>query len=818
MDRLALIVHAVVTGPLKQNALRTALAVCAIALGVALGVAVNLINGSAVAEFSRAARVLAGEADLVVRGQAFDEKLYADLAVLPQVEIASPMIELEVKVSGSRDFIKVIGIDPFQSVRVQPAFSEGPRERNLLERDTVVVSDDLAQRFDLAAGRTLTLQTGSQGAPFSVIAILPRESGARNLALIDIATAQWRLHMLGVLNRIDLKLTRGVDAEEFRQGLSLPPGVHAVLPATESEQAGELSRAYRVNLNMLSLVALFTGAFLVFSTQALSILRRRKQLALMRVLGLHGRELTSLVLIEAALIGLIGAALGCGAGILFAQAALRTVGPDLGAGYFRAVAPSLEIEPVALIIFFALGVVAALAGALVPALKVAAIPPAQALKAQSSHETQTKPAILAGMLALATGAVVSFAPAVHGLPLFGYAGIALILLGSCLLTPSLLKRALALAPELRVVPASLALSRLQRSPGETALSIVTILVAFSVMAAMAIMVASFRESLHAWLIEMLPADVYVRARGDSAFLTEAEQRKLAAIDAVKKVAFTRYQELRLNGSAITVIARENPAALPAIGEQLTPRDSPPIWVSQAAADLHGFQLGGTVTLPLAGKDVRFTVAGIWRDYARQTGAAAIDRALYIELTGDTRANDAALWLRSVAEVDVAAEAVRGAIGSEPEVARTSDLHWRSLAAFDRTFAVTYALEAVAVLVGLFGVSASFSARVLDRRGEFGVLRHLGARRRDITNLLAFEGAISGAAGTMLGLLLGACLSVILIFVINRQSFHWSMDLHFPWTVLAGFSLAMIVAATAAAVWSGRHASSGEMLRAVREDW
>jgi putative ABC transport system permease protein len=267
-----------------------------------------------------------------------------------------------------------------------------------------------------------------------------------------------------------------------------------------------------------------------------------------------------------------------------------------------------------------------------------------------------------------------------------------------------------------------------------------------------------------------------------------------------------------------LIARENPQSLPMVGEQMMAGNLPPAWVSQVAADLHGFTSGSDIELPIAGKNVRFTVAGVWRDYSRQSGAIAIERALYIELTGDTRVNDVALWLASGKDHDAVVERVRAVVGNEIDIAPASDLHSRSLAAFDRTFAVTYLLEAVAVLVGLFGVSASFSAGVLDRRGEFGVLRHLGIRRRDIASLLAVEGGISSAAGTLFGLLLGTCLSVILIFVVNRQSFHWSMDMHLPWLALAAFSALMIATATVTAILSGRKAASDEMLRAVREDW
>lgn len=822
MLNLFSVIRAVIIAPLAQNRLRSLLSVCAIALGVALGVSINLINASAVAEFSRAMQTVSGEADLVVRGpqHGFDESLFPSIARLPEVALAGPAIELEARLRGRRDWITVLGIDPFQSTRLQPALSAGTGERNLLEPDTVMVSPDVAQRLDLKQGGKLELQTGSGTQAFEVIAILPAQ--AKSLALMDIANAQWRFAMLGRINRIDLKLERGIDAKKFQQNLDLPAGVNAAWPDDADGQGAELSRAYRVNLNMLALVALFTGAFLVFSTQALSVMKRRSHFALIKVLGLTDRSLLALVLLEAAVLGTIGAVLGIVCGTVVAQAALQTVGPDLGAGYFRADDAALEFDPVTLGIFFLLGVGAAVGGALIPALKAAAVAPARALRSGSAAETPRKLGAFAGALALAAGITATFAPPVSGLPLFGYAAIALILLGACLLMPLLLAQILARVPRPRRVSGSLALSRLRASSNETALSLCAILVAFSVMVAMAIMVSSFRESLEHWLIQVLPADLYVRARGDAAFISAEEQRALSGLAGVRKAAFSRYHELRARpGEApLMLIARDDPQDLPAVGARLiAASESPPlIWVSEAAADLYGYAIGDTIQLPIADKHVNFGVAGIWRDYARTTGAVAIERDLYVELTGDRRANDAAIWFAPGTDASVVASLIRNDVAGELEIAQTHELHSRSLRSFDRTFAVTYLLEAVAVLVGLLAVSSSFSARVLDRRGEFGMLRHIGASRRRIAQMLAYEGAVTSTLGAALGLFLGTALSLILIFVVNRQSFHWSMDFHFPSLMIATLAAAMVIAGTMSAVLGGRKAMSDDVLTAVREDW
>jgi putative ABC transport system permease protein len=314
--------------------------------------------------------------------------------------------------------------------------------------------------------------------------------------------------------------------------------------------------------------------------------------------------------------------------------------------------------------------------------------------------------------------------------------------------------------------------------------------------------------------------------GETAFLAPDEQARIAAVPGLARVQFLRSQNVLLDPGRPPVILLAGPAdrarTLPFIGPSISPSAGapPPAWVSEVAADLYGWRVGDELRLPMGGSSARFTVAGIWRDYVRQSGAVAIDRDLYIELTGDRLANDAAIWLGAGTDIAGAERAVRERLPEDAgiEIAVTRRIRENSLALFDRTFAITYALEVAAVLIGLFGVSVSFSAQALARRREFGVLRHLGMTRREIAALLACEGALVSALGVAFGLAVGGVLSLILIHVINRQSFHWSMDFHVPWLGLGALAAIIVGAAVATAAWSGRAAIGEDVVRAVREDW
>jgi putative ABC transport system permease protein len=276
---------------------------------------------------------------------------------------------------------------------------------------------------------------------------------------------------------------------------------------------------------------------------------------------------------------------------------------------------------------------------------------------------------------------------------------------------------------------------------------------------------------------------------------------------------------------VTVIARDlEPARLEAVPliapQHLPPAGSIPVWVSEAMRDLYGAEVGQRLVLPLGGADAEVTVAGIWRDYVRQGGAVLISRADYVRMTGDRLASQAWIWLEPGQSPEQAQHALRQRLGFGPEfeLREPGMLRARSLAIFDKTFAVTYALQFAALTIALFGIGIGFSAQAFARRSEFGMLHHVGMSRRELSYMLSAEGALLGVLGAIAGLLVGAAMSYVLIHVINRQSFHWSMEMYWPTASLASVSIALILCCTVTATVSARRALGADAISAVREDW
>src|ERR1700691_4237115 len=336
---------------IREQPARLLVTVLAIALGVALGAAVYLVNTAALHEFGLATTRLVGEADVVVRGprEGFSEQLFTRLAADSAVSVASPVLELEVALPGRRDTLKVLGVDPFRAAALQPALmgDVGDGLFALFESNGIYLSSRAAAELELRRGDALAITVGSSPKALQVLGVLSESTYSQALGLMDIASAQWTLEHLGRLNRIDLRLRPGVDAEAFRRALekTLPAGVLAIAPQVERDRAISVTRAYRVNLNMLALVALWTGAFLVFSTQSLSVLRRRRSLALLRALGVTRGQLQAALIGEGAALGMAGSLLGVLLGVVFAAAILRFLTGDLGNGQLRAVGASMRAAP-----------------------------------------------------------------------------------------------------------------------------------------------------------------------------------------------------------------------------------------------------------------------------------------------------------------------------------------------------------------------------------------------------------------------------------------------------------------------------------------
>ena len=835
----------------RQQPLQLAVTVLVVALGVALAYAVQLINSSALAEFGQAVRSVNGQPDVVLRAtgpQGFDEDVFARLAQRPEVTAASPVLEIDtlaVDAQGRRVAVRVLGTDALRVLPLSPDLLPRPAEGEprLASLDPQAAFLNPAARLALGrprAGGALALQSGDHLQTW-------RDAGevaaaGAPLIVMDLAGAQAGFGQLGRLSRIDLRLAAGSGKPaDVGAALlaSLPPAERATLRLAQADEsvsrASQLSLSYRVNLTVLALVALFTGGFLVYSVQSLSVARLVPQLALLGVLGLDARGRRRLVLMEAAGLGVLGSVAGLALGTVLAQLALSRLGADLGSGQLGSGssllgdAPRLHWHAGTALLYGALGLLAALAGAWWPAKLAEQLAPAQALKGLGLSHTHP-PAPWRGPVLMVLGVGLAFLPPWQGLPLAAYASVAALLLGGLAAIPALLALVLRHLPDTRHPILHLALARAQEARHEAAASIAGVVASLALAVALTVMVGSFRDSVSSWLDQLLPADLYVRSArqaSQAVWLPDTLPAQAATLPGVLRVAGQRVLPLPLDPQrpSPALIVRALPAdvatALPLVGG-LTPGNGhwPRAYASEALASLYGATPGATLDIPLPdGRRQTVWIAGLWRDYARQHGALVMDEADWLRLRGSPRLNDLALWLAPGTSPAAIEAALRGVTGPEAalEFASTGEIRAQSLAIFDRSFAVTRWLQAVAIGIGLIGLASSLSGQVLARRKEFGTLQHLGLTRRQLMQLVVGEALVWTGLGTALGLLLGLAVATVLIHVVNPQSFHWTMDMSVPGGALAALAAAVLLLAALTAAWTGRLAASKQLALSVKEE-
>jgi putative ABC transport system permease protein len=805
-------------------------AVLAIALGVALGFAVHLINASALGEFDKVVHSVSGAADFTVRSSSpfgFDEALYPRVARLPGLSVA-PVVVLPALVEGTMP----VSLEGADLLRAAPAgqvagTGESATFEGLLSGRSIYLSEQALASTGRKTGDTVMLSANGHRVSVHVAGSLP--SGGDPRAVMDIAAAQWRFGSLGRLQRLDVHLAPGIDVATAARSVRAVLPADAIVADAASDVARNdgLSAAYRVNLDMLALIALLTGGFLVYSAQSLSVARRRPQFALLRVLGMAGDTLLSQILAEALALGVVGAGAGIALGLGLAALALKLLGGDLGGGYFHGQAPQLVFAPWPALVFATLGVAAAVLGSMVPALTAARVSPGVAIKNTGDAvdpRVRARPWPAAVLLAAAFAA--SLLPAVGGIALFGYIAMALLLAGGVLLMPWLARALVAPLRHVRTrsVPFRLAAARLWGAPSQASVALAGVLASTALTVAMAVMVTSFRGSVEHWLGDVLQADLYVLADGDG--FDASTQARLRAVPGVGWMGVLKETPLQFDARrpAVTLVARtlDGPGArLSLLGKQHeVPAGTLPVWVSEPASRIYHWQPGSMLALPLPGSP-KAMVAGIWRDYARQQGAIVIDERAYTRLTGDRRRGGVSVLVRPGASLESVTAGLRDAMGKDHAaavVSRPQDIRRKALEAFDRSFLITYLLEGIAVCVGLAGVAATIGAQVLSRIREFGMLRHVGALRGDLARMLSIEGALLGLIGGVAGVALGLAMSQVLIHVVNPQSFHWTMDTMLPWPLLVGVVVGLAVATSGTAVVVGRGVLSTDAVRAVREDW
>ena len=804
--------------PLRRDLLRTALTIMAVALGVAVVVAIDLAGDAATGSFRSSMESVGGKTDFeILANGGIDEAWMGRLATLPLDVHFAPVIETQMELP-SAGLVTLYGMD-----------MAGAPE------DAAVVSRALAKRAGLEVHSRIALAAGH----FYMDRIV--DAGPLEFLAIDIAGAQEALERYGKLDRIDVSIGRGEDLEHVETVLRqmLPAGYLLERPGARNEENQRMLGAFRWNLRVLGYISLVVGAFLIYNTISVSVVRRRAEIGILRALGASRAALFALFLGEGLLLGLAGAAVGIGLGRLLAGGTVGLIAVTINAIYTTSRPAPVELTAAEAWIGILAGAVTALLSAFGPAREAMDVPPTEAMS-RGAHEHHARlhwrrnlagAGVLAGLAAAASQA----AP-LDGKPVGGYLAALLAVGAAALLSPAIVlavNRVTRLALRRRA-ESMLAGRSLAASLSRTSVVIAALATAIAMMASVAIMVGSFRETVTLWLDTQIRAGLYLSPSGRAAAgeyppLPPPVPAILDSISGIAAVDFFHALEFHYRGERATLGAGNLEIVrrygrlrfLPGEDRDAILRSLPGqdrAIVSEPFANKNGVHAGDRLTLPLGPRNVTVRVAGIYYEYSSSQGFVLLDRSTLLKYLPGQPATNAAVYLAPGADAVKVRQAIqRHTAGLGIQVAPNQELRQNAIAIFDRTFAITWALEAVAIIVAMLGAANSLLALVLDRRRELGLLRYLGASTGQLRGMILVEAALVGWLAMVVGLALGFALSLLLVFVVNKQSFGWTIQFHPPVNLLAGALLLVWCVTVCAGLYPARVAARLNPIDVIHEE-
>ncbi len=824
-----------VWGAIRQQWGRWLASLSMVAIGMALAVAIHLVNHSALQSFSRAIEVVNGQSSLqlVASQETFSEdhfvRLLAEASDLG-VESASPVLEI------GTDRVRIVALDLFRAARVTPSLlpqaAEGGRDA-LFQTDSVFLSPRAMAALAVSEGDSITLMAMGRTVRLVVRGSVPQALG-ESVAVMDLGSAQWQFGRMGQLSRIDLRVREDLRAELLQSRLLKGQWPLMLVQKSDREQRmSNVSRAYRVNLTVLALVALVTGGFLISLSVALAVRRQQQLVAILLSLGAPLAWVQRIFLFVGVCVGLVGGALGAMAGALLAAAMLHFVGADLGGGYFRAGSADLQLD------LLTIGAIMGLAGligwvaAWVSLRRIDWSSPAQQLRSSCDEPLgrDARPLLFVGFVLLTLAGLFSLLPPWGVISFGGYMAMAMLLIAAVAIGPWLVAN-------FSIAGNRLARWRLRQASSSSAALISGVVAAVALAVAMMVMVTSFRSSVGQWLGQVLPADLYSH-QSSAAQVERLSADSIAALvqlDSVSRVEAARHQRLLLNPALPPVVLIAKPIegldiavdsaariGLPLVSEARLVGDSslPVVFASEAMRDLYGWATGSVQMLPLGGQDAqRVWVAGIFRDYGRQHGSVVMNLSSYRALTGDRSISSISIWRQqghSAAVLRTELAALNDGL-AEIQWVESEAIREMSLRIFDRSFAITYALELVAILIALLTVAIGFSAQLMLREREFGLMSQMGQSRAQRSMTIAWELGGLVLLGGLWGSLMGMLMSQVLIHKVNPESFHWTMQTDWPWGQMGLLLSSLVAISVLVAMAMAHRIDERRLIHSLRADW
>lgn len=830
---------------------RTLLSIVGIALGVAVFISIQIATYTAIESFNSSVDHVSGKATLQITsfGRGFPEEVFLRVKKISGIKAATPVIQFVSKIDDPiGEPLYLLGIDIFSDQQFRDYRFEELKEEDLhflKNPHAIAITEKLASRHGLKKGSVLPLIFGSKKVVLTVTDLLKMEGPATslegNFGLMDIGSAQEALEKIGLIDRIDLIIEKSRDLKEVEQELKrvIPPGTQIQKPGTRSNQIEKMVSAFHLNLTALSFISIVVGMFLIYNAISTSVIQRRREIGILRSIGVTRTQVLGLMICESSLIGILGSLVGIGVGIGLAKIMLYFVTRTITALYILVKAEHLVVSPWILLEGFGLGLLASVLSAIGPAKEASKVAPREAM-ALGTLETKVRGHLgrfgLIGILLLLLSFFFALQKPVYQRPLFGFLSALLIIIGVSFLIPfitHLLTRFL--APFLRIllgVEGTLASRYIQNSMARTVITIAALMTALSMLISISIMILSFRKTVDLWVEQSLNGDVFVfpgsySLTGYSALLPIEVSRALPSLPGIKAVDSFRALEMEYQGQPTIIAAVNGQVFLDMKVIRFTQGNPQEILRSFAAGQSilvtesfslrHRVERGDQIKIDTPQGEKGFLISGVFYDYSTDWGLILIERNVFQALWNDETLHSAGIYLKDGVSIEAFKEMFRERYSKPYQLFLVSHRELRNeiLKIFDQTFTITYSLEFIAIFVAILGIINSLNALIIERKRDIGIFRAVGAFRKQVEKTVLIEAGIIGLFSLVLGLLCGFFLSLLLIYVINKQSFGWTIQFSIPLWSLIQFGLVVMLTSIGAGLIPARRAAKMNVIDPLR---
>ena len=826
---------ALILRPLIRDPFRTLITILGVAVGVAVFLSIRLANEQTMMSFTESVDLVLGRADAVIRaeGMEFDETHFEKLHVLRKQIKAYPVIEGYGIESTSGEVVEIIGTDLLQDSGIRD-FSLKTTEKDLkgllpliMDPAGVILPEKFIPNVQFKAGSSLKFLIKGKEKDLKVNAVLENKGIGKalngNFALMDIAAAQNVFEKFGRLDRIDIQFLQPAKFDAMQKKISalLPGHLQVERPQRKSQQVEKMLRAFQYNLTALSFVALLVALYLIYNMIALSVVRRRVEIGTLRALGATPTLIAIIFFLEAGIIGAIGSIFGIGLGYYFAQFSLDAISLTVNNLYAPSYVTKINFQWQEMGPYFLQGVLLSFISALIPAWDAAKTPPTSVMR-RGSYDLKlfrgSRQLNFSAVTVIFLAGLCTQLPPVHQFPYFGFLSVFLIILGLSMLSPAALlwtrKKSHNFFKNRMGGEGLLACKNLSQNVGRNALAVSSLAIAFMMVISMSIMVHSFRQTVIVWIDQTLKADLFVRVAGGRDIdyqhtLPSDPVQKLKSISGIAAIDQFRAIDISYNNLPV-VLATGDFSVLSKFGNLVIKSGLPAtelsqnmvgndrVIVSEAFSLKHGVSVGDILSIQTPNGATKFEISAVYFDYSRERGYIILDRTTFLKYYNENQINSFVIYLNDKSKLTQVRKAVLKTLDEHQLIIRSNtELKKQVLEVFDKTFAITYSLEIIAILVAVLGLFNTLVSLILERKREIGILRFIGAFTRQIKRMILIEAGILGLIGSAMGLIAGVVVSYILIFVINKQSFGWTIQVHFPYIfilLLVAFSWGVSVLA------------------------